>query len=81
MPSNDVYDPMAHIGFCVVYNMSGQPAACVNGGFTEQGSPVGVQIAAGRHTDRTALAAAAFFAGQRPAEAVWDWPRISSEMA
>ena len=41
MPSHDVQDPVAHIGFCVVYNISGEPAACVNGGFTEQGAPWG----------------------------------------
>lgn len=52
MPSHDVQDPVAHIGFCVVYNISGEPAACVNGGFTEQGSLVGVQIAASPHADR-----------------------------
>lgn len=77
MPSNDVSDAMAHIGFCVVYNMSGQPAACVNGGFTAQGSPVGVQIAACRHADRTALAAAAFFETARPEDAKRPWPQVS----
>ncbi|HEY0187611.1 MAG TPA: amidase [Cellulomonas sp.] len=75
MPSNDVDDPMSHIGFCVTYNMSGQPAASVNGGFTADGSPVGVQIAARRYDDRLALAAAAFLEHVRPAAAVRPWPR------
>jgi len=77
MPSNDVTDPMSHIGFCVTYSMSGQPAASVNGGFTCQGSPVGVQIAAQRHADRLALAAAAFFESARPPSAVRPWPRVA----
>lgn len=75
MPSNDVDDPMSHIGFCVTYNMSGQPALSVNGGFTAAGSPVGVQIAAQRYQDRLALAAGAFFEAARPATAVRPWPR------
>jgi aspartyl-tRNA(Asn)/glutamyl-tRNA(Gln) amidotransferase subunit A len=75
MPSNDVDDPMSHIGFCVTYNMSGQPAASVNGGFTAAGSPVGVQIAAQRYDDRLALAAAAFLESARPAAASRPWPR------
>ncbi|KAB1662992.1 amidase [Pseudoclavibacter sp. CFCC 13611] len=78
MPSNDVNDPMSHIGFCVTYNMSGQPAVSVNGGFTEAGSPVGVQIAAARYEDRLALAAAHFFESERPASAVRPWPTLSA---
>lgn len=79
MPSNDVEDPMSHIGFCVVYNMSGQPALSVNAGFTRGGSPVGVQIAAQRYSDRLALAAGAFFERARPASAVRPWPRLGVE--
>ncbi|MGO1522630.1 MAG: amidase [Nesterenkonia sp.] len=77
MPSNDVDTAMSHIHFCVGYNFAGMPAASVNGGFTEAGSPVGVQIAAQRHQDRTALAAAAFFEAQRPQDAVRPWPQVS----
>lgn len=81
MPSNDVNDPMAHIAFCVGYNFSGQPAASVNAGFTEEGSPIGLQIAAGRHQDRTALAAAAFFESARPEAAVRPWPGVETILA
>lgn len=76
MPSNDVNDPMSHIHHCVGYNFSGMPAASVNGGFSAAGSPIGVQIAAGRHQDLTALAAAAFFEAERPDDALRPWPRI-----
>ncbi|MDZ5078088.1 amidase [Nesterenkonia sp. HG001] len=75
MPSNDVHRAMEHIHFCVGYNFAGMPAASVNAGFTSEGSPVGLQIAAQRHQDRTALAAAAFFEGERPQDASRPWPR------
>lgn len=76
MPSNDVNDPMAHIGFCVTYNMSGQPAASVNCGFTADDRPIGLQIAGRRLDDRGVLAAAAFYEAHRPDTAVRPWPRI-----
>ena len=77
MPSNDVESAMSHIQFCVGYNFSGMPAVSVNAGFTSAGSPVGVQIAAHRHADRTALAAAAFFESARSPEAFRPWPRLT----
>jgi len=80
MPSNDVNDPMSHIGFCVVYNMSGQPAVSINCGFTSTGSPIGLQVAAQRYDDLTALGAAAFYEANRPAEAVRPWPRVWETM-
>lgn len=76
MPSNNVESAMSHIHFCVGYNFSGMPAISVNGGFTTAGSPVGVQIAARRYQDRTALAAAAFFESERPDDASQPWPRL-----
>ena len=75
MPSNDVNDPMSHIGFCVVYNMSGQPALSVNAGFTTAGSPVGIQIAGQRYADRLVLAAGQFFETYRSEAATRPWPR------
>ncbi|WP_166432864.1 amidase [Nesterenkonia salmonea] len=81
MPSNDVNDPMSHIHFCVGYNFSGMPAASVNGGFTQSGSPIGLQIAAGRHQDITALAAADFFEAERPDDAIRPWPQITAPVA
>lgn len=78
MPSNNVDKAMEHIPHCVGYNFAGMPAASVNGGFTGEGSPVGVQIASQRHHDRTALAAAAFFEAQRPQDAARPWPRVDT---
>lgn len=78
MPSNDVETAMSHIHFCVGYNFAGMPAASVNAGFTPTGSPVGVQIAAARGQDRTALAAASFFEDARPQDAARAWPQVTS---
>jgi len=73
----DVEHAMDHIGFCMPYNMSGQPSISINCGFTSDGRPIGVQIAAHRFDDRGLLAAAAFYEANRPHSAVRPWPRIS----
>ena len=73
-PTNDHTRTMEHIAFTVPYNFSHQPAASVNAGFTAEGKPIGVQLAARRFADPTALAAAAFFERARPDDAVPRWP-------
>ncbi|WP_433171101.1 amidase [Actinoallomurus sp. CA-150999] len=65
---------MSHIGFTAPYNMSGQPAATVNCGFTADRRPIGVQIAGRRFDDLGVLRAAAWYERNRPAEAVPHWP-------
>jgi aspartyl-tRNA(Asn)/glutamyl-tRNA(Gln) amidotransferase subunit A len=65
---------MAHIGFTAPYNMSGQPAASVNAGFTADGRPIGVQLTARRFDDLGALRAAAWYERNRPTAAVPKWP-------
>ncbi|MFD8779892.1 amidase [Streptomyces sp. NPDC059916] len=65
---------MHHIGFTAPYNMSGQPAATVNCGFTTDGRPIGVQISARRFDDLGVLRAAAWYERNRPAGAVPHWP-------
>ncbi|GAB3926507.1 amidase [Microlunatus endophyticus] len=77
MPSNDVDHAMDHIGFCMPYNMSGQPSLSINCGFTADGRPIGVQLAGRRFDDRGLLAAAAFYEVNRPASAVRPWPKIT----
>lgn len=58
MPWGDSDEGMAHIGFTVPFNMSGQPAATVNAGHTADGRPIGVQLAGDRFDDAVVLAAA-----------------------
>jgi len=48
------------------YNMTGTPAITVPAGFTEDGRPVGLQLAGGLHADREVLQAAASFERVRP---------------
>lgn len=74
MPFGEQDRGMAHIGFTAPYNMSGQPAATVNCGFTADGKPIGVQIAGRRFDDVGVLRAARWYESVRPVAAVPRWP-------
>jgi Asp-tRNA(Asn)/Glu-tRNA(Gln) amidotransferase A subunit family amidase len=50
-PTNDPMQPFEHIAFTLPYNMSEQPAASINCGFTRAGLPIGLQIAGRRFDD------------------------------
>lgn len=76
MPVPDPERTMAHIGFTVPYNMSGQPAVTVNCGFTADGRPIGVQLSGPVGTDDRLLRAAAWYEANRPASAVPDWAEL-----
>ena len=52
--------------FAFVFNMTGQPAASVPCGFTDDGLPIGLQIAGRRFEDLLVLQAAAAFEEARP---------------
>ncbi|WAP51304.1 amidase [Arthrobacter sp. ATA002] len=73
MPDPDPDRTMSHIGFTVPYNMSGQPAATVNCGFTADGRPIGVQLSGPVGSDDRLLRAAAWYEANRPASAVPGW--------
>lgn len=75
MPSNDVAQATAHIGFTLPFSMSGQPAVSVPCGFTEDGRPLAVQISGRRFDDIAVLRAARWFERNRPGE-VRPWPRV-----
>jgi aspartyl-tRNA(Asn)/glutamyl-tRNA(Gln) amidotransferase subunit A len=60
-PTNDPLHPFPHIGFTVAFNMSEQPAASINCGYSEQGLPIGLQIVGRRFDDRGVLAVARAF--------------------
>jgi aspartyl-tRNA(Asn)/glutamyl-tRNA(Gln) amidotransferase subunit A len=76
-PTNDPLRPLEHIGFTVPYNMSEQPAASINCGYTAGGLPIGLQIAGQRFDDLGVLQVARAFeiirGDQRP------WPQPPSE--
>ncbi|TCP85204.1 aspartyl-tRNA(Asn)/glutamyl-tRNA(Gln) amidotransferase subunit A [Rhizobium sp. PP-CC-2G-626] len=54
-PTNDPERPFEHIAFTVPWNMSEQPAASINAGFSTSGMPIGLQIVGPRYADLTVL--------------------------
>ncbi len=50
-PTNDFLKPLEHIGFTVAFNMSEQPAASINCGYTKSGLPIGLQVVGQRFDD------------------------------
>ena len=72
-PSDNPLDPFPHIGFTVAYNMSEQPAATINCGFTSDGLPIGMQIIGRRFDDVGVLGLAMAFEEMRAGEAQ-PWP-------
>jgi aspartyl-tRNA(Asn)/glutamyl-tRNA(Gln) amidotransferase subunit A len=66
--------PLNYLAFTYPFNLSGQPAASVPCGWTEEGLPVGLQIVGRRFNDLSVLKAAAAFEEARP----WrdKWPNL-----
>ncbi len=54
-PTNDPALPFEHIAFTVPWNMSEQPAASINCGFSRSGMPIGLQIVGPRFDDMRVL--------------------------
>ncbi|MBU4423584.1 MAG: amidase [Gammaproteobacteria bacterium] len=73
-PTNDPLRPLEHIGFTVPFNMSEQPAASVNCGYTATGLPIGLQIAGPRFDDLGVLQVAHAFEQIRPPQKAWPQP-------
>ena len=74
-PTNDPLRPLEHIGFTVPYNMSEQPAASVNCGYTRSGLPIGLQIAGQRFDDLGVLQVARAFELIRDPQRPWPTPK------
>lgn len=73
-PTNDPLRPLEHIGFTVPFNMSEQPAASINCGYTAGGLPIGLQIAGRRFDDLGVLQVARAFEQIREAQRPWPQP-------
>ena len=73
-PTNDPLKPLEHIGFTVPFNMSEQPAASINCGYTESGLPIGLQIAGRRFDDLGVLQVSRAFELLRDEQRVWPKP-------
>ena len=73
-PTNDPLRPLEHIGFTVPFNMSEQPAASINCGYTAGGLPIGLQIAGRRFDDLGVLQVSRAFELIRDAQRPWPQP-------
>jgi aspartyl-tRNA(Asn)/glutamyl-tRNA(Gln) amidotransferase subunit A len=73
-PTDDPERPFEHIAFTLPYNMSEQPAASINCGYTRGGLPIGLQIAGHRHADLDVLQVAHAWESMRPAQRPWPEP-------
>lgn len=73
-PTNDVNRPFDHIAFTLAYNMSEQPAASINCGYTSDGLPIGLQIAGRRFDDLGVLQMARAWERMRPMQRPWPAP-------
>ncbi len=70
-PTDDPLRPLEHIAFTVPYNMSEQPAASINCGYTAAGLPIGLQIAGRRFDDLGVLQVARAFECLRDPQRAW----------
>ncbi|MDT9001759.1 amidase [Paucibacter sp. APW11] len=75
-PINDPERPFEHIAFTLPYNMSEQPAASINCGYTAAGFPIGLQIAGRRHDDLGVLRVAQAYETLRGPQRAWPAPGL-----
>ena len=70
-PLNDPARPFEHIAFTLPYNMSEQPAASINCGYSADGLPIGLQIIGPRFDDLGVLQLSAEFERLRGPQRPW----------
>ncbi|WP_324617343.1 amidase [Microvirga alba] len=70
-PIHDPDEPFEHIGYTVAFNMSDQPAASVNAGFTKAGLPIGLQIIGRRYDDVGVMRMSAAWEAMRGEQKAW----------
>jgi aspartyl-tRNA(Asn)/glutamyl-tRNA(Gln) amidotransferase subunit A len=73
-PTNDVKRPLEHISFTMPYNMSEQPAASINCGYTQEGKPTGLQISGRRFDDLGVMRLSRWFETARGPQKAWPEP-------
>jgi len=73
-PTNDPQRPFEHIAFTLPYNMSEQPAASINCGYTDDGLPIGLQIIGKRFDDLGVMQLSRAWERMRPAQRPWPSP-------
>jgi aspartyl-tRNA(Asn)/glutamyl-tRNA(Gln) amidotransferase subunit A len=70
-PIHNPEEPFEHIGYTVAFNMSDQPSASINAGFTRSGLPIGMQITGRRHDDVGVLRLSQAWEEMRPERRPW----------
>jgi aspartyl-tRNA(Asn)/glutamyl-tRNA(Gln) amidotransferase subunit A len=70
-PINDPAKPFEHICYTVPWNMAENPAASINGGYSANGFPIGVQIVGRRFDDIGVLRMAKAFEALRGPQKPW----------
>jgi aspartyl-tRNA(Asn)/glutamyl-tRNA(Gln) amidotransferase subunit A len=73
-PTNDVNRPLEHISFTMPFNMSEQPAASINCGYTKEGKPIGLQIAGRRFDDLGVMRLSKWYEQARGPQRKWPEP-------
>jgi aspartyl-tRNA(Asn)/glutamyl-tRNA(Gln) amidotransferase subunit A len=73
-PTDDPAAPFEHIAFTLPFNMSEQPAASINCGYTAGGLPIGLQIVGPRFDDLGVLQVSRAYEQMRPAQRPWPLP-------
>jgi len=73
-PTDDPLRALEHIAFTVPFNMSEQPAASINCGYSADGLPIGLQIAGARFDDLGVLRVARAFEQLRGPQRPWPEP-------
>ena len=77
-PTNDPLHGLEHIAFTVPYNMSEQPAASINCGYSASGMPIGLQIAGQRFDDLGVLQVSRAFELLRGPQHPWPEPSAAA---
>jgi aspartyl-tRNA(Asn)/glutamyl-tRNA(Gln) amidotransferase subunit A len=73
-PIDDPERPFEHIAFTLPFNMSEQPAASINCGYTRGGLPIGLQISGRRFDDLGVLQVARAYEELRGPQRAWPAP-------
>lgn len=79
-PTNDAARPFEHIAYTLPFNMSEQPAASINAGYTAAGLPIGLQIVGRRFDDLGVLQIARAWEQMRPAQRPWPTPALTTAL-
>jgi len=73
-PTNDVNRPLEHISFTMPFNMSEQPAASINCGYTKEGKTIGLQISGRRFDDGGVMRVSRWYEQARGPQKAWPQP-------